>query len=275
MIDAAEYEFIRQLVYDHSRINLGPDKAELVSSRLRKRARVLQLDGLEDYLRLLHSSQGEAEVTGLMDAISTNVTDFFREPDHFDFLRSTVLPEWKKARGSSEGFQAWSAACSSGEEPYTLAIVLAEHFRGSHEDGWDITASDISTRMLGRAQEAIYAQERVKLPDPEWSRRYFQKGTGKFEGHYRVKPVLCQRVTFRHLNLFEWPYPFKNKFNIIFCRNVMIYFDRKTQELLVPRLKEQLVPGGYLFVGHSESLIGIDHSLKCVRPSIYRRGPAG
>lgn len=271
MIAAAEYEFIRQLVYDLSRINLGPDKSELVSSRLRKRARALQLDSLESYIDLLRSPAGQDEMTGLMDAISTNVTDFFREPDHFDFLRSTVLPDWESSAPPNEPFRVWSAACSSGEEPYTVAISLAEHFLQRPQRHWSITASDISTRMLQRAEEAVYAQERVKLPSQDMLRRHFQKGTGQYEGFYRVRSELRQRVSFRHLNLFEWPYPFKEKFNVVFCRNVMIYFDRPTQEQLVPRLREQLVPGGYLFVGHSESLIGIDHSLTCVRPSIYRR----
>ena len=276
MIAAAEYEFIRQLVYDLSRINLGPDKSELVSSRLRKRARALQLDGLEAYIELLRSPAGEEEMTGLMDAISTNVTDFFREADHFEFLRSTALPDWDRSGTTgTDGFRVWSAACSSGEEPYTAAITLAEHFQQRPDRGWGIVASDISTRMLNRAEEGIYAHERVKLPSTDLLRRYFQKGSGQYEGYYRVRSELRQRITFRHLNLFEWPYPFKDKFNVIFCRNVMIYFDRPTQEQLVPRLREQLTPGGYLFVGHSESLIGIDHSLTCVRPSIYRRAQAG
>jgi chemotaxis protein methyltransferase CheR len=241
---------------------------------LRKRARALHLEGLSEYISFLRSPSGEEEVTGLMDAISTNVTDFFRERDHFDFLRQTVLPEWEKSEAGHEGraFAGWSAACSSGEEPYTLAIELSEYFQLPRKAEWSITASDISTRMLDRAQEGIYPHERVKLPDAELLRRYFQRGTGKFEGYYRIKSEVRRRVAFQRQNLFEWPYPFRQKFDVIFCRNVMIYFDRKTQEQLVPRLKEQLVPGGYLFVGHSESLIGIDHTLKCVRPSIYRRG---
>jgi chemotaxis protein methyltransferase CheR len=277
MIAAAEYEFIRQLVYDRSRINLGPDKVELVCSRLRKRARMLHLDGLEAYVNLLRSPAGAEEMTGLLDVISTNVTDFFRESDHFDFLRDTVLPEWGAAQTGSAaaGFRAWSAACSSGEEPYSLAITLAEHFRRQAGCGWSIVASDISTRVLSRAHEGIYPQGRVKLPEPDWLRRYFQRGEGKYQGYYRVKSDLRGQVTFRHVNLFQSPYPFPDRFDVIFCRNVMIYFDRKTQEQLVPRLKDQLVPGGYLFVGHSESLIGIEHTLKCVRPSIYRRALAG
>jgi chemotaxis protein methyltransferase CheR len=274
MIATAEYEFIRQLVYDRSRINLGPDKMELVCSRLRKRARALQLDGVDAYIELIRSPDGSDEITGLMDAISTNVTDFFREPDHFDYLRRTVLPEWEQAKGRKPGeaFRAWSAACSSGEEPYSLAITLAEHFRKHAPRDWEIVASDISTRMLSCAKEGIYAQERVQLPDTDLLQRYFQKGTGRYEGCYRIKSELRGGVSFRHINLFQTPYPFTEKFHVIFCRNVMIYFDRKTQEQLVPRLRGQLASGGCLFVGHSESLIGIDGELKCIRPSIYRCG---
>lgn len=274
MIAATEYEFIRRLVYDRSRINLGPDKVELVCSRLRKRARALQLEGLEAYIDLLRSPAGDEEMTGLMDAISTNVTHFFREPDHFEFLSRTLLPEWDAARAGKPTmpFRAWSAACSSGEEPYSLAITLAQHFRNRAGCDWSIAASDISTRMLARAQEGIYSEDRVKLPDPEWLRRFFQKGVGQYEGTFRVKSDLRGRVAFHHVNLFQSSYPFREKFDVIFCRNVMIYFDRKTQELLVPRLRDQLTPGGCLIVGHSESLIGIDHALTNVRPSIYRYG---
>jgi chemotaxis protein methyltransferase CheR len=270
-ISATDYEFIRQLVYDRSRINLGHDKVELVSSRLRKRLRTLNFKDFSPYLDLLRSRAGEEELTDLLDVISTNVTDFFREPAHFQFLETIALPEWQRAKDRKPGdrFRVWSAACSSGEEPYTLAITLAEYASANPGFDWEITASDLSTRMLDRASEAVYRLERIQLPRPEWLRRYFQRGTGKFEGHARVKNELREKVTFAHQNLME-PYPFSQKFDVIFCRNVMIYFDRNTQETLVPRLRSQLGPHGYLFVGHSESLIGVDKALKIVRPSIYR-----
>ena len=270
-ISATDYEFIRQLVYDHSRINLGHDKVELVSSRLRKRLRTLNFNDFPPYLDFLRSSAGEEEVTDLLDVISTNVTDFFREPAHFQFMETIAMPEWLRAKGRKPGdrFRVWSAACSSGEEPYTLAITLAEYARENPGFDWEITASDLSTRMLDRAAEAVYRLERVQLPKPEWLRRYFQRGTGKFDGQARVKSELRQKITFAHQNLME-PYPFSQKFDLTFCRNVMIYFDRPTQESLVPRLRAQLDANGYLFVGHSESLIGIDKALKIVRPSIYR-----
>lgn len=272
-IETDDYEFIRRLVYARSRINLGPDKTELVCSRVNKRLRALRLPGYREYCELLRSVEGEDEMTDLLDVISTNVTDFFREPEHMRHLAEAVLPEWQKARAGrpAETFRVWSAASSSGEEPYTLAIVLAEFFREQPAQDWRVLGSDISTRMLDRAREGIYRQERVKLPRPEWLARYFQRGTGDFEGFCRVKPALRERVSFRHQNLMDWPYPFTERFHVVFCRNVMIYFDRPTQEQLVARLKDQLVPGGHLFVGHSESLVGLEHGMKCVRPSIYRR----
>jgi chemotaxis protein methyltransferase CheR len=273
-IDTDEYEFIRQLVYERSRINLGPDKTELVSSRVAKRLRVLRLSSFGEYCDLLRSPVGEEEMTDLLDVISTNVTDFFREAEHLRYLAEKVLPEWQNtmSRRAESVFRVWSAACSSGEEPYTLAIVLAEFFRENTPRDWQVAASDISTRMLEKGRQGIYQLERVKLPQPEWLSRYFQRGTGDYEGCCRVKPLLRERVQFRHQNLVQWPYPFTDRFQVIFCRNVMIYFDRPTQEQLIARLRDQLTPGGHLFVGHSESLVGLEHGLKCVRPSIYRQG---
>lgn len=273
IIAADEYQFIRHLVYDQSRINLGPDKKELVCSRLRKRLQVLNLNSIGEYCDLLRSSAGADEVMDLLDAISTNVTDFFRESGHFDFLRTVALPQWRQSRDRRKGgaFRIWSAACSSGEEPYTISIVLAESLSGPPQEDWNITATDISTRVLKKAERAVYRRERLKLPDPESLRRYFQKGTGSWDGHFRVKEELRAHVQFRRVNLIEWPYPFTEKFNAVFCRNVMIYFDRKTQEQLIPKLADQLVRGGHLFVGHSESLVGVDHGLETLRPSIYRK----
>ena len=272
-LSAAGYEVIRRLVYQHSRINLGPDKMELVRSRVRKRLRALSLDDFDSYCRLLESPAGEGELTALLDVISTNVTEFFREVDHFRFLQQTVLPACfqRGGRRMQEPFRVWSAACSSGQEPYSLALVLAEYFRDQPQQAWQITATDISTRMLETARQGIYRRDQVKLPEAEWLRAYFQTGTGTWEGHYRVKACLRERVEFGHLNLFDWPYPWEQKFPVIFCRNVMIYFDRPTQEQLVANLVGQLEPGGYLFVGHSESLIGLGHGLKSPCPSVYQK----
>jgi chemotaxis protein methyltransferase CheR len=271
-IESESYDFIRGLVYDHSGINLGDDKTELVRSRLQKRLRILGLKSFKEYCALLNSSSGADEIPALLDVISTNVTDFFREWSHFEFIRDRVLPEWRSGPEKTGSiFRAWSAACSSGEEPYSLSILLNECLRRESGAGWKIMATDLSTRMLATAERAIYRQERVKLPQSEWLRRYFQQGRGNVAGYYRVKAEVRQTVEFSRLNLMETQYRFPQKFHTIFCRNVMIYFDRKTQEQLVPRLAEQLEPGGYLMVGHSESLVSITHGLKCIKPSIYQK----
>ena len=271
-INETNYDFIRRLVYEHSRINLGADKKELVARRVHKRLQVLNLGDYDAYCDLLRSPAGEGELTDLLDVISTNVTDFFREPQHFDYLRDHLLPAWVRQSGrGGKPFRIWSAACSSGEEPYTIGITLAEFARGNPSfTSWRVEASDISTRMLEHGSKGVYRAERVRLPAPEWLPRYFQRGLGKSEGFYRVKAELRQRVSFHHVNLFQDGYPVAAGLEAVFCRNVMIYFDRETQENLVQRLCRQLAPGGHLFVGHSESLIGIRHRLKCVQPSVYR-----
>jgi len=272
-LSTGNYDFIRRLVYEHSRINLGPDKMELVRSRLQKRLRALGLADYESYCRLLVSPKGKEELTCLLDVISTNVTQFFREMDHFRFLQDTFLPAFREEyrAGKREPLRVWSAACSSGQEPYSLAILLSQFFREQPQVPWRIYATDISTRMLDAGQRGIYRSDQVSLPSADWLAASFQQGTGEWEGHYRIKAALRERVEFRHLNLFAQPYPWTERFQVIFCRNVMIYFDRQTQAQLVSQLASQLRAGGYLVVGHSESLVGIEHGLKGVRPSIYQQ----
>lgn len=272
MIRPEDYEFIRTLVYDYSRINLGADKQELVAARIAKRLRVLSLPSITAYCDLLRHPQGEEELSNLIDVISTNHTFFFREPAHFDFLEKQIVPDATNDKSPHKRsiFRVWSAASSSGEEVYSIAILLSELGLKRPGWAWQLEATDISTRILKRAREAIYPEESVSKVPPELIKKYFQKGLGPQEGNYRVKSDLGSRVTFRHLNLLGPPYPFTEFFHAIFCRNVMIYFDRPTQEELVRRLSARLVPGGYLLVGHSESLTGINHGLKMVKPAIYQ-----
>lgn len=267
-----EYEFIRSLVYEHSRINLGVEKRELVAARLGKRLRATRLATVGEYCNLLRGGHAD-ELGHLIDAISTNHTYFFRETPHFDFLRDRLLPEFLAQPRAVSGpvFRTWSAACSSGEEPYSLAIALAETLGPASP--WRIEGTDISRRILDRARAAIYPEDVVKRLPPAHVRDYFQRGIGPQDGNYRVKPALTTRVTFHHLNLLQGNPPFAELFHLIVCRNVMIYFDRPTQEELVNRLARWLRPGGYLFVGHSESLIAIRHPLKSVCPAVYRREP--
>jgi len=263
----ADYEFLRRLIYEHSRINLGHDKRALVSARVAKRLRALKINSYHEYCQRLKLEPGNEELGHLVDVISTNHTHFFREEKHFDWLRSVQLPQWRLGHNENETFRAWSAASSSGEEPYTLAIVLAEFF--GLEGKWTIDATDISTRILDRAGQAIYDAEKLAPVRPELLRRYFQRGVGQWEGSFRVREALREHVRFQHLNLLQSQYPFSQRFQLIFCRNVMIYFDRPTQETLIGKLTEQLEPGGHLLVGHSESLSGIHHSLRQLQPAIY------
>jgi len=268
----SEFEFIRTLVYERSRISLDPTKRELVAARVAKRLRANRLTSLADYCRMLSAPEQEEERSHLIDVISTNHTFFFREKDHFEFVTSTVVPEMRK-RAQAEGwgrFHAWSAACSSGEEPYSLGITLAEAL-GPSGWNWRIDATDISHGMLETAEAGIYPQSAIDEAAPPWARRYFQRGIGPQVGNCRIRPAVKAGIAFRQLNLLETVAPYPEPFHLIFCRNVMIYFDRPTQEELVGKLARQLVPGGYLIIGHSESLAAITQPLKLIRPSIYQK----
>jgi len=268
----SDLEFIRTLVYERSRINLDNRKRELVAARLAKRLRATQIASVDDYCDFLRSPGHEEERIKLIDAISTNHTFFFREGSHFDFLRSRIVPEMseRSRRERWSRLYAWSAACSSGEEPYSLAMTLDDTVDSSTWS-WQVEATDISYPMLEVAQRAVYKSESVNGKAPAWAMTYFQRGIGPQEGNYRIKPSLRNRVSFRHINLLEGEPPFRDLMHVIFCRNVMIYFDHATQEELVNKLTRQLVPGGYLIVGHSESLTNIAHSLQPVESAIYRR----
>jgi chemotaxis protein methyltransferase CheR len=270
-----DFNFLCRLVYERSRIHLSPDKKVLVATRLAKRLRQLNLAGYGEYCDLLRSPAGDEELQYLIDRISTNHTHFFREIKHFDFLREKVFPVMREKSGVHDApFRIWSAACSSGEEPYSLAIHLAEHFAPAETNGWQIEASDISTRVLEIAERGVYDADKLGDISPELLHRHFQKGVGERAGQFRVKDVLRQRVRFHQLNLLQPPYPFSQLFHVILCRNVMIYFDRPTQELLIGHLAERLLPGGYLLVGHSESLNAIKHPLKLIQPAIYLKPKA-
>jgi len=264
------YSFLAELIYERSRIRLGADKHALMAGRLGQRLRTLGIADYDEYCRLLQSPEGEGEIDSLIDLISTNHTEFFREPAHFEILARQILPA--AAAGQTIGqrtFRVWSAAASSGEEVYSLAIVLAEFARLRPSFQWHIDASDISRTMLERCRRGIYPADRVNLPAADLLPRYFQRGFAEREGFYRVKPELRLRTTVQRINLFQQHYGIPRGQDAIFCRNVMIYFDVESREWLVNRLADYLAPGGYLFVGHSESLIGVRHRLHAVWPSVY------
>jgi len=268
------FGFLASLVYERSRIRLGPDRRALVAGRLRQRLLALGLGTYDDYCALLESPGGGDEVDSLIDLISTNHTHFFREPAHFDLLSGEILPRLKAgSRDASAPLRVWSAAASSGEEAYSLAIVLGEFARRCPWFAWQVDASDISQRMLVRCRQGIYEEEKVALPVAEWRQRWFQRGVGERDGFLRVKADLRRRVAVHRVNLFQDAYPVGPGLDVIFCRNVMIYFDAPSRQLLVDRLTGMLAPGGHLFVGHAESLIGIRHDLVPVSPSVYARKP--
>jgi chemotaxis protein methyltransferase CheR len=274
----AEYEFLRQLVYKQSRIHLGADKKEMVGQRLQRRLKAIGLASYQEYCDFLTSAEGTDELTELMDLILTNVTSFFKEEQHFKFLANTALPQWVAGQNRRDGdvFLVWSAGCSSGEEPYSVAIVLADFFVRHPEFSGQVIASDISTHALQRAREGIYRIEHVKLPEVDWLKRFFLKGVGAYQGRCRVKDDIKKLVAFRHANLFQAEFPGAEAMDVIFCRNVIRNFDRKSQEDLVQRLSRKLTPGGYLLLGHSENLPSVPHAFVTVAPSIYLHlQPAG
>lgn len=266
--DDEAIEFIVDLIYDRARIRLHTGKESLIRARLGKRMRALDIKTLPDYCALLQTPAGDEELTHAVDALTTNFTHFLREEDHFKFLVQKALPE---LLGPGEkGIRVWSAACATGEEPYSAAFYLEEHFPSLTGFNWRILATDISTKALAKAEAGVYPLERVSNVPAEWQRRYLQRGHGRAEGLVRVKSQVRDRIDFKHENLLNET-PRQGVFQVIFCRNVMIYFDRATQEQLVKYLCRYLAPKGWLLIGHSESLNGLPLPLRCVRPSYYQK----
>ena len=250
-------------------IKMPASKKTLLEARLQKRLRELCMSTHEEYCEYLFSPQGmEEELVNLVDVVTTNTTDFFREPKHFDLLLGVVLPKLA-ARGGRK-VNVWSAGCSSGEEPYTLSMVLSEFARQSTGFTFNILATDISTQVLRMAIRAVYPETKIgPIPD-EYRKRYLLRSKDRTRRLVRIGPEARSHVRFRRLNFME-EFSFDDQLDIIFCRNVVIYFDRQTQEKLFSRFCRKLVPGGYLFIGHSESLAGMNLPLEPVAPTVYRK----
>ncbi len=263
-LNEEQFQRISELVYRHCGINLKNGKESLVKARLLKRFRAIGMDSFDSYLKMIDSKSGEKELEKMIDIMTTNKTSFFREIEHFRFLEETVFPSLNDNR-----VRFWSAACSSGEEPYSLAMVLRENFVNIDRKDVLILATDISRRMLEKGQKALYPAEAVKDLPALYLQKYFVKQQDR-AGAYLVSENVKSLVRLACLNLMD-PWPMKGPFNVIFCRNVMIYFDRTTQQRLINRFWELLEPGGYLFVGHSEGLSGISHKFKYIRPATYKK----
>lgn len=269
-----EYELFRKLVYEHSGINLGGQKMQLVRARLGKRLRQGGFKSYRAYYEHVRKDASGRELCALIDAISTNTTHLFREKQHFEFLGQTLRAwmEDRAGRARCRAVRLWSAACSSGEEAYSVAMTAHDALSIYPGVELKILATDISTNVLERARQGLYEPHRLgTVPEP-FRRRYFT-AAGQ-PGLVRIVPELQRLITFARLNLIAGHFPFRQPFDVIFCRNVMIYFDRPTQATLVNRLTDHLRPGGYLLIGHSESLNSISHALTYIRPTIYQRRSA-
>lgn len=253
-------------------IRMPESKLTMVQNRLQRRVRELGLESVDHYSEYLFASSNGVEREHFINAITTNKTDFFREPEHFSYLVDVVLPERTGGRPCGGiRFKVWSAGCSSGEEPYTLAMVLEEF--ASRQPGFDfaILATDISTKVLEFARNGIYQESQILPVPPDSRRKYLVRSRNKADRLVRVVPKLRDKVSFHQLNFMDEDYAVKTAFDAVFFRNVMLYFDRETQEAVINKLCRSLSPGGYLFVSHSEALSGLDIPVKQVRTSIYRK----
>jgi len=264
----AQFRAISTLVKSICGIDLHDGKKELVKARLAKRIRLLRLRTFDEYITFVRDDAGGNELTTMLDSLSTNLTFFFRETMHFDYLQSHAIPRLMEQRKSQRRLRLWSAGCSTGEEPYSLAMMLLEHFPELRT--WDvrILATDLSTRVLAQAREGAYDAGRVRQVPAPLAARYFVPDAQR--ERFRVCDEVRSKIAFARLNLME-PWPMRGPFDVIFCRNVMIYFDKPTQETLVRRFHGLLPPGGLLMVGHSESLTGIAHTFHYVRPAVYEK----
>lgn len=267
-IDDKEFQQISSLMYECCRVNLHEGKKTLVQSRLNKRLRQLGLADFRDYFAYLR--EHDEEILAMVDCLTTNHTQFFRGPEHFEFLKTRICPRLRQADG--ERIRIWSAGCSSGEEAYTIAMVLKDSIEDLGSRDALILATDISRQSLDRARHGIYQKQGLGQVPPELRMRYFDIVEGAEPGRadFRVKEEIAKLVRFRFLNLAtDWP--MIHPFDVIFCRNVMIYFDRDSQKELIERFWRVLKPGGFLVVGHCESLTGMMHEYAFVQPTIYRK----
>jgi chemotaxis protein methyltransferase CheR len=268
-----EFEIIRQMVKSQTGISLSLHKRDLVVSRLARRLRALGLDSFSQYIEYLRADHEGGELVAMINRITTNKTDFFRERHHFNFLRDKLLPAVcdEGDRKGNRVLRAWSAGCSSGEEPYSIAITLSEFF--AKRPGWDykLLASDLDTVMLEKASRGEYEPSLVEPVEKSLLSKYFDR-QGRGEGaSYKVKPSLREIITFRKFNLMHPEYPLKVPLDFVFCRNVMIYFDMEDKVSILTKFHRVLKPGGHIFVGHSESLMMVKDLFRFVDTTVYRK----
>jgi chemotaxis protein methyltransferase CheR len=271
-ISERDYKRLCDLIYTKVGIHLGTQKKTMIEVRLKRRLRALDINSYGRYCDYLFGNEGlKEELVSLIDVVTTNKTDFFREARHFNFLIERAVPDFVLRYGDGEPFYIWSAGCSTGEEPYTQAIVLSEYALTHPGFHFRILATDISTAVLEKARMGVYTSEVVEPVPSMFRTRYFMRSRNPGSHQMRVVPELRHLVEFRRLNFMDASYGIHEKLDAIFCRNVIIYFDRPTQERILRKLCHHLVPRGYLFVGHAESLHEMDLPLEPVAPALYRR----
>lgn len=265
---------LSQFIYDEVGINITPVKKVMLEGRLHKRLRSLGMVSFEEYRDYLFSDEGKSsELAFMIDEVTTNKTDFFREPAHFQFLTSHVLPALFKSEKytASNRLTIWSAGCSSGEEPYTIAMVVKDHMADNGERPFQVIATDISRRMLDKGCKAVYEIEKtIPIPNPI-KKKFLLRSKNPAVGVVRIAPEIRSCVAFRRLNFMDYDFGFREQIDVIFCRNVIIYFDKMVQEKLLNKFCQCMKKGGFIFMGHSETLFGMELPLEQVSPTVYRK----
>ncbi len=263
---------ISEYIEEHYGIQLPPSKMKMVEARLQKRLKAQGLTSYSEYFEFAFSPDGRQEYTHMVDLITTNKTEFFRESAHFDFLNSDAFPEIIRKKSPGGQIKIWSAAASTGEEVYSILISLEEYFFKTFKSHpYHILGTDLSIQVLKKAVAGIYDEDRIAGLPMNIKKRYFLRGTSSEVPKARIKPVLLNSVEYKQLNLLKSFSNIDADFDIIFCRNVLIYFNREVQHTVISKLIEHIKPGGYLFIGHSESLTNMQLPLKQVRPTIYKK----
>jgi chemotaxis protein methyltransferase CheR len=268
---SGEFKTIGGFIQSEFGIKMPPAKKIMLQSRLTKRLRAIKMSSYRQYQEYLFSPEGmEQELPYMIDAVTTNKTDFFREQAHFDLLYKTLLPGWFQETGGRHVFSAWSAGCATGEEPYSLAMILSEFARIQPEFTFEVTGTDLSREVIEKARQAIYPKKRTETIPADFQKKYLMRSRDRKKQLTRIVPELRSRVTFRFLNLTK-PLPRAIEYDVIFCRNVIIYFERSVQEQLFSKCCNCLKPNGYLFIGHSETLNGMRLPLRQIRPTVYQK----
>jgi chemotaxis protein methyltransferase CheR len=271
-----EFDQFSALIYDEVGIKMPPAKKTMLEARLQKRLKALGMHSFQEYSDFIFSPLGrDQEIIHLIDVVTTNKTDFFREPQHFDFLVREAIPTMRQIRGAGDSplnpFRIWSAGCSTGEEPYTMAMVLSDYAAANHGFKFSILASDICTQVIQTASSAVYGEDRTDTIPLSMKKKYLLRSKDRSKGLVRIAPELRSSVNFKRVNFMDDQFGIHERQDVIFCRNVVIYFDKQTQAALMQKFHRQLVTGGYLFIGHSETLNGLGVPFTQVANTVYRK----